>query len=197
MNIGGMQKLSLCDYPGTPAIVIFLQGCNFDCPFCHNRKLLPYKSQCECLKETDIFDYLKKRQDKIPGVVISGGEPTVQKNLQGFIREMKSLGYKTKLDTNGSNPEDICNLLSHELLDYVAMDIKAPWQKYDLLAGRKIEENAIRDSITCIAASGIPHHFRTTFYPAMLSEEDLVDIKAFLPKSSQHVVQQFISRRCS
>lgn len=195
MNIGGMQELSLCDYPGTPAIVIFLQGCNFDCPFCHNRKLLPYKSQCDGLSKTDIFDYLKKRQDKIPGVVISGGEPTVQRDLKCFIREIKSLGYKTKLDTNGSHPEDICNLLSHELLDYVAMDVKAPWQKYDLLAGRKIEERAIRKSISCIAASGIPHHFRTTFYPAMLSDEDLVDIKAFLPQTSQHVVQQFVPPR--
>lgn len=197
MNIGGMQKLSLCDYPGTPAIVIFLQGCNFNCPFCHNRKLLPYKSQCESLNETDIFDYLKKRQDKIHGVVISGGEPTVQRDLQIFIRKIKSLGYKTKLDTNGSNPEDICDLLSHELLDYVAMDIKAPWQKYALLAGRKIDESAIRDSVTCIATSGIQHHFRTTFYPAMLSEEDLVDIKALLPKTSQHVVQQFVAPRSS
>lgn len=194
MNIGGMQKLSLCDYPGTPSIVIFLQGCNFDCPFCHNKKLLPYKSQCGYLSETEIFDYLNKRQDKIPGVVISGGEPTIQRDLHTFIGEIKSLGYKTKLDTNGSHPEDISNLLNLDLLDYVAMDVKAPWQKYDLLAGRKIEEGAIRESISCIAASGIPHHFRTTFYPAMLSDEDLVDIKAFLPKTSHHIVQQFVNR---
>lgn len=192
MNIGGMQKLSLCDYPGTPAIVLFLQGCNFNCPFCHNRQLLPYKSQCEHLNETDVFDYLKKRQDKIPGVVISGGEPTVQRNLQSFIENIKSLGYKTKLDTNGSHPEDLHNLLSHKLLDYVAMDVKAPWQKYDLLAGIKVERSAIKASINSIAASGTLHHFRTTFYPAMLSDGDLVDIKAFLPKTSQHVVQQFV-----
>lgn len=193
MNIGGIQKLSLCDYPDTPAAVIFLQGCNFDCPFCHNRKLLPCTEQRDNLSQTDIFDYLEKRRKNIPGVVISGGEPTIQKDLQSFIEEIKSLNFKVKLDTNGSRPEKICHLLSHDLVDYIAMDIKAPWQKYDLLAGKRIDERAIRDSIHCIAKSGLPHHFRTTFYPAMLSDEDLVDIKAFLPKTSKHVVQPFIS----
>jgi pyruvate formate lyase activating enzyme len=191
MIIGGMQKLSLCDYPGTPAIVVFLQGCNFNCPFCHNRQLLSTTSGPEQLSPKEVLEYLQKRRKTVSAVVVSGGEPTIQSDLIPFIEDIKTLGYGVKLDTNGSKPEDVCSLLRHNLIDYIAMDIKAPWQKYDLLSGRKVEHMAIKESIKSIADSGIPHHFRTTHYPPMLSEDDLTEIKSFLPKYSTHIIQPY------
>lgn len=191
MKLGGMLKLSLCDYPGTPAIVVFLQGCNFNCPFCHNRQLLPTLNTPQQLSMKEVIEYLKKRSKTVSAVVVSGGEPTVQSDLILFIEKIKTLGYRVKLDTNGSRPEDVCNLIRHSLIDYIAMDIKAPWRKYDLLAGKKVEHMAIKESINCIANSGIPHHFRTTHYPPMLSEDDLIDIKSSLPKHSTHIIQPY------
>lgn len=141
------------------------------------------------LEET--FTYLHKRRSQMSAVVISGGEPTVHKDLIDFIGEIKALGYKVKLDTNGSNPKQIDNLLHRRLLDYIAMDIKAPWQKYDLLAGTKVQHEQIKKSIHCIADSGIDHHFRTTHYPPMLSDDDLAEITSFLPKQSKYIVQPF------
>lgn len=141
------------------------------------------------LEET--FAYLHKRRSQMSAVVISGGEPTVHKDLIDFTGEIKALGYKVKLDTNGSNPKQIDNLLHRRLLDYIAMDIKAPWQKYDLLAGTKVQHEQIKKSILCIADSGIDHHFRTTHYPPMLSDDDLAEITSFLPKQSKYIVQPF------
>lgn len=191
MIIGGMQKLSLCDYPGTPAIVLFLQGCNFNCPFCHNRQLLPLSGGTEQLNPKEVFDYLQKRRETVSAVVVSGGEPTIQTDLNTFLEAIKAMGYSVKLDTNGSKPEDICNLLRHNLIDYIAMDVKAPWQKYDLLAGKKVQHIAIKKSINSIADSGLPHHFRTTHYTPMLSKDDLIEIKSFLPKNSTHIIQPY------
>lgn len=191
MLIGGFQKLSLCDYPGTPAIVVFLQGCNFNCPFCHNRQLLSTAHSTSQVQEQEILHYLEKRRKTVPAVVISGGEPTLQSKLSLFIRAIKTMGYKVKLDTNGSRPDCIENLVLDGLVDYIAMDIKAPWQKYNLLSGAKVDRSSIQKSITCIAESGVPHHFRTTHYPPLLSEEDLGDIKAILPGKSAYIIQPF------
>lgn len=191
MIIGGMQKLSLCDYPGTPAIVIFLQGCNFNCPFCHNRQLLQTSNAPQQLSVKEVIKYLKKRRKTVSAVVISGGEPTVQSDLIVFIENIKTLGFRVKLDTNGSRPGDVRNLLRHSLVDYIAMDIKAPWQKYNLLSGKKVEHMTIKESIHCIADSGISHHFRTTHYPPMLSEDDLIEIKSSLPQNSAHIIQPY------
>ena len=191
MIIGGLHKLSLCDYPGTPAIVVFLQGCNFNCPFCHNRQLLPSSNTHEPLHLDELFNYLQKRRKNVSAVVVSGGEPTIQSELMHFIQTIKSMGYRVKLDTNGSRPEELYRLLRHELLDYIAMDIKAPWQKYDLLAGTKVKSQEIKRSISSIANSGIPHHFRTTHYPPMLSNDDLIDIRLSLPKSAKHIIQPY------
>ncbi|BHH85728.1 anaerobic ribonucleoside-triphosphate reductase activating protein [Desulforhopalus sp. 52FAK] len=191
MIIGGLQKLSLCDYPGTPAIVIFLQGCNFACPFCHNRPLLATSAGHSSLSAEDVLEYLEKRRTTVSAVVISGGEPTIQKDLVFFATAIKALGYKVKLDTNGSKPETIFNLLKQNLIDYIAMDIKAPWDKYELLAGTEVNLERIRESINSIVESGLPHHFRTTHFSPMLSEDDLSLIKTSLPKKSRYVVQPF------
>jgi pyruvate formate lyase activating enzyme len=191
MIIGGLQKLSLCDYPSTPAMVVFLQGCNFNCPFCHNRQLLPRAGTHRSLPMDELFDYLELRRRNVSAVVISGGEPTIQTNLVGFIQRIKAMGYKIKLATNGSRPEVRDDLLRHQLLNYIAMDVKGPGQKYDLLAGKRVEHQNIKKSISSIANSGVPHHFRTTHYPALLSEEDLTRIRSSLPKSSKYIVQPY------
>ncbi len=191
MIIGGLQKLSLCDYPGTPAIVVFLQGCNFNCPFCHNKELLATTDGFKQLSQQDVLNYLEKRSHTVSAVVISGGEPTLQPNLIYFIEEIKALGYLVKLDTNGSRPDEICRLIQQNVVDYIAMDIKAPWQKYDLLSGNKVEQKAIEQSIQQTSKSGIAHHFRTTHYSPLLSGEDLIDIKSALPKQSLHIVQPY------
>ena len=147
MKISGFLKHSLSDYPGCVAAVVFTQGCNFNCPFCHNRWLIPKDSSKEYLSPREIITLLKERKKLIDGVVISGGEPTLQRGLKDFIRELKSMGYRIKLDTNGSNPEKIRHLVGENLLDYIAMDIKAPFGKYPLLSGVDCNICAIQKSI--------------------------------------------------
>lgn len=191
MKISGFLKQSLSDYPGCVAAVVFTQGCNFNCPFCHNRWLISKDSSKEYLSPREIMTLLKERKKLIDGVVISGGEPTLQRELEDFIRELKSMGYRIKLDTNGSRPEVIEKLIHKNLLDYIAMDIKAPFSKYPFLAGIDCNLSSIQKSIEIISQNGIFHHFRTTFYKNLLSSEDLELIKTFLPSSSKYVIQPF------
>jgi pyruvate formate lyase activating enzyme len=195
MNIGGIQRLSLCDFPATPAAVIFLQGCNLRCPFCHNVSLLPKVTQKSEYTVTTVLNFLTERKNKIHGVVISGGEPTIQPALQSFIASIKSMDFKIKLDTNGTNPAQVQQLIVEGLLDYIAMDIKAPWSKYDILSGTKVQRETIQESIHCISNSDIPHHFRTTFVQPLLDKCDLAEIKMDLPSTSQHIVQKYTGKQ--
>ena len=192
MNIGGFQPFTLSDFPGRTAAIVFVQGCNFRCPYCHNRQLWPPKSDVATnTTENDVLSYLRQRQGCISGLVITGGEPTLQTDLVNFIREVRRLGLAVKLDTNGSRPEVVETLFKEELVDYIAMDVKAPYTKYDLLCGGTVDESAIRKSIRIIAGSDIRHHFRTTFYPALLSESDLKSIRKMLPPTSDYCIQTY------
>lgn len=191
MKIGGLQPLSLSDYPATPATVVFLQGCNLRCPYCHNRSLLPDTSD-NLIPPEQVVTFLEKRQCKVLGVVVSGGEPTLQSELAAFLLSIQNLGYKIKLDTNGTRPEEVRSCLNAGLVNYIAMDIKAPWPKYSQLAGTDVPIDVILESISIISRSGIPHHFRTTYYPTLLEENDLTEIKASLPAQSQYVIQKYI-----
>lgn len=190
MNIGGLQKFSLSDYPGTPCAVIFCQGCNFRCPFCHNGELLPLERE-NCIPKNEIFSFLKKRRKVLQSIVISGGEPTLQGGLVDFISEIKALGYQIKLDTNGSQPEVLAHLLEQGLINFIAMDIKAPKKKYQKLAGAIIDLNAVEASIDLIFNSGIPHLFRTTWVKRLLTKHDISDIKQWLPTGATHITQEF------
>jgi len=143
MLIGGIQRCSFSDYPGKVAAVLFTQGCNFRCPFCHNGTLLS-KNGDNTLEEQEVFDFLKLRKGKLHGVVITGGEPTEHDDLPQFIRKIRELGFVIKLDTNGSHPEMIELLLQEKLIDYFAMDIKAPFNKYNTLCGIDVDIQAIR-----------------------------------------------------
>ena len=175
MNIAGVQKVTLLDYPGKVACEIFTQGCNFECPFCQNSGLIPITNTGE-FSEEEIFEYLVLRKKILDGVVITGGEPTVQKDLKGFIKKIKDLGLLVKLDTNGGNPKVLQELIDEKLVDYVAMDIKNIFNKYNITAGKKINLDNIKKSIEILKASKIDYEFRTTIIKEMHSLDDIISI---------------------
>lgn len=193
MNLAGFVPLSLCDFPGRVAAVVFTQGCNFKCPWCHNGHLVPQASDpLNAVSEEAVVSVLAERRTRLGGVVVSGGEPTLQPALPRFLRRLKALGLEVKLDTNGSRPEVLRQLLSERLLDYVAMDIKAPWDKYAALTGTTAcPVAAVQASIALVAASGVPHAFRTTRVDPLLSEREYGDIRAQIPPGSPHTWQTF------
>ncbi len=194
MKIGGFQALTLSDYPGHIAAIVFTQGCNFRCPFCHNGPLLPLDRPAgELVDEGLVLDALKTRAAFLDGVVITGGEPTLQKDLTGFIERIRAINLKVKLDTNGSRPDVLADLLAVHLLDWVAMDIKAPVAKYSQLTGVVAPVEAVRESIAILVESKIPCEFRTTFVPPLLSKRDLDEIRSYLPDDVRHTVQAFLA----
>jgi pyruvate formate lyase activating enzyme len=189
VEIGGFEPFSLCDFPSRPAAVVFTQGCNFRCPFCHNGGLLAMRPGS--ILQRDILERLSRRSALLGGVVISGGEPCLQSDLAAFCASVKSLGLTVKLDTNGSRPSGLRELLADGLIDYVAMDVKAPPHLYARLAGAEVDWSVIEESISVLAACKVPHHFRTTVVPSLLSEGDLDEIVSLLPARAKHVRQKF------
>lgn len=189
MNIAGVQKVTLLDYPGKVACEIFTQGCNFECPFCQNSSLIPITNTGE-FSEEEIFEYLNLRKNILDGVVITGGEPTVQKDLKGFIKKIKDLGLLVKLDTNGGNPKVLQELIDEDLVDYVAMDIKNIFNKYNITAGKKINLDNIKKSIEILKASKIDYEFRTTIIKEMHSLDDIISI-CKLVGNAKYYLQNF------
>jgi len=189
VQIGGFEPFSLCDFPSRPAAVVFTQGCNFRCPFCHNGSLLAIKAGS--IPEGEVLDRLARRRGLLQGVVVSGGEPCLQSDLAAFCGALKALGLAVKLDTNGSRPSVLRDLLTQRLVDYVAMDVKAPPRLYATLAGVAVEWDAIRESMSILAASDVPHQFRTTVVEPFLSDEDLEEIARLLPPGDRLVRQAF------
>jgi pyruvate formate lyase activating enzyme len=185
MRIGGIQRLSLIDYPGRIASVIFTAGCNFRCPYCHNPELVTAGTRAPAstapVHDTDsVLSFLHGRRNRLDGVVLSGGEPTLQHDLPAFAREVRSMGYVLKLDTNGSRPGVIQDLIDRRLLDYLAMDVKAPPGKYDLCTGTEVDLQAIQRSISLIVSSGVEYQFRTTVARPFLRFQDLIAISLFI-----------------
>lgn len=162
MRIGGYEKSSLVDFPGRVAAVVFTQGCNFRCPWCHNRQLVEPSAFGPQIPVDDIFRHLAGRVGKLSGVVVTGGEPTLQPDLESFLARLCGLGFATKLDTNGSNPAVVQNLLDRALVDFVAVDLKAPWSRYDEACGVRVDTRAVQETIQLLRAQRIPHHLRTT-----------------------------------
>lgn len=192
MQIAGIVKNSVVDYPGRIAAVLFTPGCNLDCYYCHNRFLLTKETWGDLLHEEDVLSFLVKRKKLLDGLVISGGEPTVQKDLKEFIRKVKKLGYDIKLDTNGSNPELLKDLIENELIDYVAMDFKAPFAKYGQICGIDAPPvlKKIKDSIKLLLTGIITYEFRTTFVPE-LTKEDILEMAKFIEGARLYVLQQY------
>lgn len=192
MQIGGFQKLTLVDFPGRVAATVFTQGCNFRCGHCHNPELVLPQLFGEQLDPEAIFDYLSGRQGKIEGVVISGGEPTLQIDLVDFIARIKNMGFAVKLDTNGSHPEVLLALISSKLLDYIAMDIKTSLVKYAQLTGVACDTLKIQESINLIIKSGIHYQFRTTLVKQFCSDEDMGYMQPLIEKAHHYVLQPFV-----
>lgn len=191
MKIGGMQKLSLVDYPGKVAASIFTIGCNFRCGYCHNPELVVPDEYADPIIESEVLKFLKTRIGKLDGVAISGGEPTLQKDLPDFIKKVKKMGYLVKLDSNGSNPHILEQLISNSLVDYIAMDIKGPLEKYPLIMGWSIDPNVIKKSIRLIIDSGLPHEFRTTIVKSQLSVDDFEEVGKLVKGAKRYALQHF------
>ena len=191
MTINGMQKLTLLDYPGNVACLIFTQGCNFRCPFCHNSGLLDMNNNCEKIDEKEVFKYLEKRKGLLDGVCISGGEPLLKKDIEYFIRKVKDLGYKVKLDTNGSSPKKLKQLIEEGLIDYVAMDIKNDFLNYDKTAGMCTNIDNIKKSIEIIENSNIEYEFRTTIVKQFHDVGKLEKIIQYIGPNARYYIQNY------
>ncbi len=203
MLIGGLQKVTLIDYPGKVACTVFLMGCNFRCPFCYSGELvLPKEIKKQPrISEKVFFDFLKERQGLLEGVVLCGGEPTISEDLLEFCQKIKKLGYLVKLDTNGSNPKMIEKLIKERLIDYVAMDIKAPQNKYGFCSGNKADIKNIKKSVEFLKQGKIDFEFRTTVAPG-LSESDFLEIANWIGVPStnsgqapKYFLQEFNSQK--
>jgi pyruvate formate lyase activating enzyme len=187
MHIGGLQKFSLIDYPGKIAAVVFTQGCNFRCPYCHNPELVLPELFHHRVPESLFFRFLDVRCGQLDAVVISGGEPTMQNDLVDFIKAIKERGFLVKLDTNGSNPSKLKEVLDQNIIDYIAMDIKAPFERYSELAGCDVSRECIENSIRLIESSGIEYDFRTTYETRLLSLKDVDAIQEYIKPEHYHL----------
>ena len=190
MVIAGLIKTSLLDYPEKIATVVFTQGCNFRCPYCHNPELNPVSSAGK-ISEDDFFNFLKKRKKLVEAVTITGGEPTVHKDLIDFIKKIKKLGYLVKLDSNGSNPEALEKLFNDDLVDYIAMDIKAPLEKYQKVTNSKVDKEKIRRSIEIIIKRAKDYEFRTTLLPKVISQDDFRGMLDDIQGAKRYFLQFF------
>lgn len=191
MGIKGVQPVSLVDYPGNICSTVFFGGCNFRCPFCHNAGLVLEAAATADESLEEVLAFILRRRQLVPAVCVTGGEPTLAPELPAFLRRLKRAGLKVKLDTNGTRPEALRTLLAERLLDYVAMDVKAPRAKYGLLAGRPVDLQAVRASIELIRSVAPAYEFRTTVVPGLLTAEDLLALGAELAGSEKYVLQPF------
>ncbi len=192
MRIGGFQRFSLIDYPGKMAATVFMQGCNFRCGYCHNPQLVCPEQFQVPVEEAVVLEFLQSRQGKLQGVVVTGGEPTIQKGLLDFLVKLKSMKYAIKLDTNGSHPEILASIIELGLADFIAMDIKTSLKNYEQAIGLKPDITRIQASIDLIIKSGLRHQFRTTLVRTNCSEDDLKDIQKLIGDSRNYVLQSFV-----
>ncbi len=196
MQIKGYIGTSLVDYPGNIASVVFTGGCNFRCPFCYNVDLVLHPNDIPDIAEDEIFNSLKERRGFIDGLVITGGEPTLQKDLPDFIRQVKDLGLVVKLDTNGSHPRMLERILRERLVDFVAMDYKAPLGQYDELTGVDVDVEAIRLSAELLKSSYVDYEFRTTIHPSLIHPDDILQIAREIRGAKAYIVQPFYLTNC-
>lgn len=192
MKIAGIEKCSFVDYPGHLAAVFFTWGCNLNCYYCHNRSLLgkPAPPVRPWFDTEAALALLEERRGLLDSVVITGGEPTLQKDLAEFIRQVRALGYLVKLDTNGTRPHVVRALLDEGLLDYVAMDVKAPLDKYEAMVGAPVNHDAIHAGIDLLLAGRVDYEFRTTVVPQLYAA-DILAIARRIRGSRRYVLQQY------
>lgn len=195
LKVGGFTPLSTTDWPGMLAAVVFCQGCSWQCRYCHNPELIPPKGEHE-IPWRSILDFLERRRGLLDGVVFSGGEPTLQRNLEMALRQVRERGFRLGLHTAGIYPDRLERVLP--LLDWVGLDIKAPFDAYKRITGVSASGDRARKSLELVLASGIDHEVRTTVHPALLSDEEVGSIKHELSALGvrRHVLQPFRSQGC-
>lgn len=191
--IGGIVKFSTVDYPGFTVASIFTIGCNMRCGYCHNPELVLPEQYADTIPENEILAFLQTRRGLLDGVAISGGEPTMQPDLPAFIAKIKAMGFRVKLDTNGTNPIMLRQLIKGKLVDFVAMDIKGPLDKYQQIAARPVDTQAIQESIALIKR--IPHEFRTTIVAGQLTVNDFQDIGKLVKGADRFALQAVVQGR--
>lgn len=194
MDIKGLQKVSLVDFPGGICSTLFVGGCNLRCSYCYNKDLVLNPQNVPTISTGEILNYLKQKSSFLDAACISGGEPTLQEDLLDFLAEIKKLGLKVKLDTNGTKPEVISRLLQEDLLDYVALDLKAPFTKYTSISGSAVDPAKLKETIALLKNSSVEHEFRTTVIPELLKDEDIFNIAAEIAGCRRYVLQQFHPR---
>lgn len=193
MYINGFQKLTVLDYPGKVACIVFTPGCNFRCPFCHNASLVTHIDKNTYIDVEEVLSYLKKRQGILDGVVITGGEPLLQDGIEEFIGKIKELGYAVKLDTNGSFPEKLISLVEKGLVDYVAMDIKNSKAKYMTTIGvNNIDMASIEKSVDFLLQDKVDYEFRTTIVDGFHTIDDIQDIVVWIKGAHKYFLQNFV-----
>ncbi len=192
MKIAQLLPTTLIEYPGKVSALIYTAGCNFRCPFCHNSELvLPQRiKELKLIPEDDVLQFLRERQGFLDALAITGGEPTLQKDLPEFLRKVKDLGFLVKLDSNGSNPAILENVLRQGLADYVAMDVKAPWSKYEFIIGVKFDLGRLKASVEVIKEFAPDYEFRTTVAPT-LTQEDLYEVAEVVKGAKHYYLQEF------
>lgn len=197
IQIGGLQKLTLIDFPGRISATVFVIGCNFKCPWCYSSELvLPEKIKKQPkISEKEIFNHLKERKRLLEGVVMCGGEPTINKKLPSFIEKIKKLGYLVKLDTNGSNPKMLKKLIKTKLIDYVAMDMKLPKERYPEIFGKRVKIEDIEESIKILKEGKVDYEFRTTVVPTVLNKEDILKIAKWIRGAKRYYLQNFLPEK--
>jgi len=195
MKIGAFQRFSLIEYPGKISAIIFCQGCNFRCPYCYNRELVLPELFQPLLLEEEILDFLAKRRGKLEAVTITGGEPALQPDLNSFISRLKGMEYLVKVDTNGSIPIVLEEWIQSRLVDYIAMDIKGPLDKYGEITRSGIDPDKILQSIGILMASGVDYEFRTTVVQSLLTGDDILKIARLIAGAKRYALQRFLASK--
>ncbi len=191
MIFGGLEKCTLIDYPGKTACVVYTIGCNFRCPYCHNPELVD-ETVTETFSEEEVLAFLDTRKGLLDGVVITGGEPTLHNDLLLFMEKVKEKGFLVKLDSNGTRPDVLKEAVARKLVDYIAMDIKAPLANYSGAVARPVDIEKIQESITFLITSPVDYEFRTTIVKSLLSEEDILTIGKEIEGAKRYVLQAFV-----
>lgn len=191
MIIKGFQPLTTLDYPQQLAALVFTAGCNMRCTYCYNKSLVENAPDLPEVPPQDILQFLQRRKGLLDGVVISGGEPTMHADLPDFIKKIKQLGFKVKLDTNGTNPKMVQDLLNEKLIDYIAMDVKQVPAKYEAVTKLRVNMDKVEQTVAIIKSSDIDYEFRTTAAPSFISKQELLEIGKWLQGSKKYCLQQF------
>jgi pyruvate formate lyase activating enzyme len=191
MRIGGFQRFSLSDFPGRISAIVFTQGCGFRCAYCHNPELVEPSRFTPPIPVERILDFLKTRRNRLQGVVVTGGEPTVHADLPRFLESIKALGFAVKLDTNGSNPDLLQLIISERLAGFIAMDLKAPLPSYARVTRVDVKREDIARSLELVKTSGLPHELRTTYLESLLSDAEMSEVARTARGCERFALQRF------